>query len=66
VRRWPSDAEPTWQRSTVETIARNEALMAGFHILGTPGLVYWDDHKKPRVFAGMPDPEQLRKIVGKR
>jgi hypothetical protein len=40
--------------------------MAGFHILGTPGLVYWDDHKKPRVFAGMPDPEQLRKIVGKR
>jgi thiol:disulfide interchange protein DsbG len=59
-------AKPTWQRSTVETIARNEALMAGFHIFGTPGLVYWDDQKKPRVFAGMPDPEQLREIVGKR
>jgi thiol:disulfide interchange protein DsbG len=59
-------AKQTWRPSTNQTIAADEALMAELHILGTPGLVYWDDHHEPRVFAGMPDAAQLRLIMGKR
>jgi thiol:disulfide interchange protein DsbG len=59
-------AKPTWLPATNEAIARDEALMAELHILGTPGLVYWDEQHKPRIFAGMPSPEQLRVMVGKR
>ena len=40
--------------------------MQGLHIYGTPGLVYLDEHQRLRVFAGMPDPTQLRSILGKR
>jgi|SRR5581483_9023066 len=55
-----------WQPATAEAISANEALMAALHIYGTPGLVYANGQNQVRVFAGMPDPEQLRAIVGKR
>ena len=57
-------AKQTWQPATIEAITRDEALMSELHILGTPGMVYWDDQHKPRIFAGMPDSEQLRMMVG--
>jgi thiol:disulfide interchange protein DsbG len=54
-------------RSTTNAIiATNEALMQQLHIYGTPGLVYLDEHKRLRVFAGMPDPTQLRSILGRK
>ena len=56
----------TLQPATRETISVNEALMSALHIFGTPGLVYLDEHNEVKVFAGMPDPGQLRTIVGKR
>jgi thiol:disulfide interchange protein DsbG len=56
----------TWRPATTETISVNEALMQALHIYGTPGLVYLDERAEVKVFAGMPDPEQLRAIVGKR
>ena len=52
--------------ATSETISVNADLMAALHIFGTPGLVYLDEHNQVKVFAGMPDPTQLRMIVGKR
>ncbi len=54
------------QPQTSETISVNEALMAALQIYGTPGLVYLDQQGQVKVFAGMPDPAQLRTIVGKR
>jgi len=51
--------------ATNETLGMNQALMQSLHIYGTPGLVYLDEHGAVKVFAGMPDPEQLRRIVGK-
>ena len=54
------------QPPTTETISVNEALMAALQIYGTPGLVYLDQQGQVKVFAGMPDPAQLRMIVGKR
>ena len=54
------------QPATRETIAVNEDLMRALHIYGTPGLVYLDERGEVAVFAGMPDPGQLRMIVGKR
>ena len=59
-------SKPTSQPATTETVSVNEALMGALHIYGTPGLVYLDEHNEVKVFAGMPDPEQLRMIVGKR
>lgn len=56
----------TWLPATSETISVNADLMAALHIFGTPGLVYLDEHNQVKVFAGMPDPAQLRTIVGKR
>jgi thiol:disulfide interchange protein DsbG len=56
----------TWQPATGETLSTNEALMQALHIYGTPGLVYLDEHNEVKVFVGMPDPGQLRMIVGKR
>jgi len=56
----------TWQPTTGETISVNEALMQALHIYGTPGLVFLDEHNEVKVFAGMPDPGQLRTILGKR
>ncbi len=56
----------TWQPATSETISADESLMQALHIYGTPGLVYLDEHNDVKVFAGMPDPEQLRMIVGHR
>jgi thiol:disulfide interchange protein DsbG len=55
-----------WLPATNATIAANEALMQELHIYGTPGLVYRDERQGLRVFAGMPDPAQLRSILGKR
>ena len=55
-----------WQPATNEAISTNEALMEALHIYGTPGLVYLERPDEVRVFAGMPDPKQLRAIVGKR
>jgi thiol:disulfide interchange protein DsbG len=52
--------------ATSETIAVNQDLMAALHIFGTPGLVYLDEHNQVKVFAGMPDPAQLKTIVGNR
>jgi hypothetical protein len=40
--------------------------MSALHIFGTPGLVYVNEHNELKVFAGMPDPQQLAAIVGKR
>lgn len=54
------------QPATNEAVSANEALMGALHIFGTPGLVYVNERNELRVFAGMPDPEQLRTIVGKR
>jgi thiol:disulfide interchange protein DsbG len=59
-------SKPTGQPATTETISVNEALMGALHIYGTPGLVYLDELNEVRVFAGMPDREQLKTIVGKR
>ncbi len=56
----------SWQPATTEVVSTNEALMAALHIYGTPGLVYLEAPDQVRVFAGMPDPKQLRAIVGKR
>ena len=53
-------------RPTAETIAANEQLMEALHIVGTPGLVYRDDHGAVKVFSGMPSAEQLGAIMGKR
>jgi thiol:disulfide interchange protein DsbG len=58
--------KPALQPATAEAIAANEALMQALRIFGTPGLVYLDEHKQVKVFAGMPDPQQLQTIVGKR
>jgi thiol:disulfide interchange protein DsbG len=52
--------------ATSETISANEQLMGDLHIVGTPGLVYRDEHEALRVFSGMPDAQQLEAIVGKR
>jgi thiol:disulfide interchange protein DsbG len=52
--------------ATSETISVNQDLMAALHIFGTPGLVYLDDHNQVKVFAGMPDPLQLKAIAGRR
>ena len=54
------------QPATNETVSVNEALMGALHIFGTPGVVYQDEHGEVKVFAGMPDAEQLRVMVGKR
>jgi len=59
-------SKPTSQPATTETVSVNEALMGALRIYGTPGLVYLDEHNEVRVFAGMPDREQLQSIVGKR
>jgi thiol:disulfide interchange protein DsbG len=56
----------TLQPATSETISVNADLMGALQIYGTPGLVYLDEHNQVKVFAGMPDPDQLRMIVGKR
>lgn len=56
----------TVQPATAETISVNEALMQALHLYGTPGLVYLDEHNEVKVFGGMPDKQQLQKIVGKR
>ena len=58
--------QATVQPATAETISVNEALMQALHLYGTPGLVYLDQHDEVKVFGGMPDPQQLRAIVGKR
>ena len=58
--------KPTPQAATNATISANEALMKDLHIYGTPGLVYLDEHNGLKVFAGMPNPEQLRMILGDR
>jgi thiol:disulfide interchange protein DsbG len=55
--------KPKWQAATSEAISANEALMQALGIYGTPGLVYLDEHNEVKVFAGMPDPGQLRKIL---
>jgi thiol:disulfide interchange protein DsbG len=57
---------PTPQAATNETVSADEKLMASLNIFGTPGLVYVDEHNQLKVFGGMPDPDQLRTIVGKR
>jgi thiol:disulfide interchange protein DsbG len=49
-----------------QAIFVNEQLMTALGIIGTPGLVYVDQHKEVHVFAGMPNPGQLDTIVGKR
>jgi thiol:disulfide interchange protein DsbG len=54
------------QPATSETIAVNTDLMGALNIYGTPGLVYLNEHNEVKVFAGMPDSDQLRMIVGKR
>jgi thiol:disulfide interchange protein DsbG len=54
------------QAATSATISTNEALMSDLKIYGTPGLVYLDEHRELKVFAGMPNPEQLRMILGNR
>jgi thiol:disulfide interchange protein DsbG len=54
------------QPQTQETISVNEQLMTALNIYGTPGLVYLDERNEVAVFSGMPDPAQLRMIVGKR
>ena len=54
------------QAATNATISANEALMKDLNIYGTPGLVYLDEHNELKVFAGMPNPEQLRVILGER
>jgi len=54
-----------WAPATAEVISTNEALMAALHIYGTPGLVSVNEQNEVKVFAGMPDPEQLRTILGK-
>ena len=56
----------TSQAATNATISANEALMTDLKIYGTPGLVYLDEHHELKVFAGMPNPEQLRMILGNR
>jgi len=58
--------KPTLLPATSETISVNADLMQALHIFGTPGLVYLDEHDQVKVFAGMPDPAQLKTIVGKR
>jgi len=57
--------KPDLRPATAEVISTNEALMGALHIYGTPGLVYLNAQNDVKVFAGMPDPEQLRAIVGK-
>jgi thiol:disulfide interchange protein DsbG len=57
--------KPDWRPATTEVISTNEALMGALHIFGTPGLVYLNAQNEVKVFAGMPDPGQLRTIVGK-
>jgi thiol:disulfide interchange protein DsbG len=52
--------------ATSEAIGFNGDLMGALHIFGTPGLIYLDENKQVKVFAGMPDEGQLRAIVGKR
>jgi hypothetical protein len=52
--------------ASTETISFNGDLMGALHIFGTPGLVYLDENRQVKVFAGMPDDKQLRTIVGKR
>jgi thiol:disulfide interchange protein DsbG len=59
-------SKSTVQPETAETVAVNAALMNALHIFGTPGLVYLDEHNGVKVFAGMPDAQQLRAIFGKR
>jgi len=51
---------------TNEAISTNEGLMAALHIYATPGLAYLDEHNEMKVFAGMPNPEQLQMILGSR
>ncbi len=59
-----SAPKATSRPATNETISANEALMSALHIYATPGLVYLDEHQELKVFVGMPDPEQLRAILG--
>jgi thiol:disulfide interchange protein DsbG len=59
-------SKATWQPATAATLSSNEALMDALHIYGTPGIVYVDQNGQTKVFAGMPDPAQLRAIFGKR
>lgn len=54
------------QKSTQETIFVNERLMSALGIFGTPGLVYLAQNNEVEVFSGMPGPDQLKAIVGKR
>jgi thiol:disulfide interchange protein DsbG len=56
----------TLQPATSETISVNADLMGALQIYGTPGLVYVDEHNEVKIFAGMPDSDQLRQIVGER
>jgi thiol:disulfide interchange protein DsbG len=58
--------EAQLQSTTTVAIAANERLMQALHIVGTPGLVYLDEHKELRVFSGTPDTPQLRLMVGRR
>lgn len=51
------------QRTTNEAIALNESLMRGLRIYGTPGTVYWNSSGNLKVFAGMPNSQQLRDIL---
>jgi thiol:disulfide interchange protein DsbG len=56
----------TKRPTTGQAIAANEALMRTLHIFGTPGVVYLDARRQLQVFAGLPDPQQLKSIVGER
>ncbi len=58
--------QATLHSSTTATVSNNEQLMAALHIVGTPGLVYKDEHGAIKVFSGMPNAQQLKSIVGKR
>jgi hypothetical protein len=59
-------SKATVQPTTAKVVAANEALMRKLHIFGTPGVVYRDEQAELKVFAGMPDPQQLKSIAGRR
>ncbi|MGH8210092.1 MAG: thiol:disulfide interchange protein DsbG [Steroidobacteraceae bacterium] len=54
------------QPATRATLAVNGDLMGALGIHGTPGLVYLNDRNEVAVFPGMPNPAQLKQIVGPR
>src|SRR5579872_1250710 len=58
--------KPALQPATGQAIRSNEELMGALQIVGTPGLVYFDEHKQMKAFSGMPDAQQLHEIVGGR